>query len=227
MGRTALLLALLIAVGLAGSPAQAQKMYRCGKVYQDRPCPAGQAGKVVGRTGTGAAAPAAAARDPECVQQGRDSLKIVWAREGGASLERLLEDATGTERQAFVRDVYRRPGAASNVQAAVEADCVQAKEAAARQSALDLAAALKAQREGKAPPVPPGHYGSPGAAAPSTPGPDQAALAAAAKKQQCAALDARMDRLRARERAGGSSRTMDELNEARRRLRSTMSEAGC
>ena len=99
MGRTAIVLGVFLGLGLAGSPAQAQKMYRCGKVYQDRPCPAGQAGKVVGRTGAGAAAPQAAGRDPECAQKAR----------------------------------------------------------AERQTALDLAAALKAQREGKLPPVRPGY----------------------------------------------------------------------
>ena len=70
--------------------AEAQTMYRCGSVYQDRPCDAGAKSKVVGSTGSASAAPAPAAGvDPECGQRARDSQKIVWAREGGATEERL------------------------------------------------------------------------------------------------------------------------------------------
>lgn len=52
---------LLALVGLA-FPTHAQKMYRCGNVYQDQPCAGEQQGKVIGSTGgaPASAAPAAA-----------------------------------------------------------------------------------------------------------------------------------------------------------------------
>ena len=224
---------LLLGGLLIGAQAQAQTMYRCGSVYQDRPCDAGKKGKAVGSTGTGAAAPQAGGADAECVQRGRDSNKVIWAREGGATQERLLSEAkTGNERR-LIQDVYRRPGAPSTVQAAVEADCMAEKQQEALDLAVGMAAALKAQREGK--------MGAP--AAPSAQGvaPDPQAQERAAqraqqqqadndadkKRKQCAAYNEWMERLRTEERAGGSAQTMDRLNADRRNLRERMSKAGC
>ena len=43
---------LLVAASFAlCAQAQAQSMYRCGNVYQDRPCAAGMKSRVVGSTG--------------------------------------------------------------------------------------------------------------------------------------------------------------------------------
>ena len=65
---------LLVAASFAlCAQAQAQSMYRCGNVYQDRPCAAGMKSRVVGSTGV-ASAPStpSAGVDPECAQRGRD-----------------------------------------------------------------------------------------------------------------------------------------------------------
>jgi len=214
--------------------AQAQTLYRCGSVYQDRPCDAGKTGRVVGSTGTGGGAAAAPASniDPECAQRGKDSNKIVWAREGGATEERLLSEASSARERRLIQNAYRRPGAASTVQAAVEADCVAEKQREGEQAALAIAAALKAQKEGG------------GAATPSLPaqslaqhqGEEQAAQIAAQqraereaehKKRQCTRYGDEMESLRRAERAGGSASRMDSLNEQRRNLREQMSRAGC
>jgi hypothetical protein len=219
--------ALVASALLLALQAHAQTMYRCGSVYQDRPCDAGKTGRALGSTGTAPAAAATASLDPECAQRGKDALKIVWSREGGATEERLVSEATTPAAKRLVQDVYRRRGAASHVQAAVEADCIAEKQKAEEDTAKAIAAALKAQREGtpQAPET---------AAAPS-PDPhaeerakrERAAYEADRKKEQCARYNARVDELRARERAGGSAHTMDELNEQRRSLRAQMSGAGC
>jgi hypothetical protein len=204
--------------------AQAQTLYRCGSVYQDRPCDAGKTGKVLGSTGSGAAAAPESGIDPECVQRGKDSNKIVWAREGGATEERLLSEASSARERRLIQNAYRRPGAASTVQAAVEADCVAEREREAQQAAIAIAAALKAQREG---------------GTVQTPDPqaqEQAAQIAAQqrtereaeyKKRQCTRYGEEMESLRRAERAGGSASRMDSLNEQRRNLREQMSRAGC
>ena len=44
--------ALLACGAFAAVAAHAQTMYRRGSIYQDRPCPADQKGRVVGSTGT-------------------------------------------------------------------------------------------------------------------------------------------------------------------------------
>ncbi len=94
--------------------------------------------------------------DAQCAQRGKDSLKIVWSREGGATQERLVAEARTFQEKRFVEDVYRRRGSASEVQASVEADCVAQKEKQDLADALAKAAA-RAQREatGAEPAAPP------------------------------------------------------------------------
>lgn len=215
---------------LIAAQAQAQTMYRCGKVYQDRPCAAGEKGKAMGSTTSSAPASGTSGVDAECAQKGKDALKIVWSREGGATEERLLSEARSDAERRFVRDVFRRGGGASHVQAQVAADCMVEKERAEQADALAIAAALKARREGKlaspsAPSAAPAGYGNPNAQADGSR--DQAAREAERKKRTCASYNASMDNLRSAERAGGSARRMDELNDSRRRLRDQMSAAGC
>jgi hypothetical protein len=223
-------------LALAGSlmisaQAESQTMYRCGSVYQDRPCDAGKAGRVVG--GAAAAGPAttqSSGVDPECVQRGRDSNKIVWAREGGASEERLLSEASSAKARRLIQNAYRRPGAATTVQAAVEADCVAEKRREEQENAIALAAALKAQKEGAGAPT---QLLQPGAA---PAGQDQAVQIAAQqraereagqKQAQCARYRDDMESLVRQERAGGSASRMDSLNDQRRSLRERMSRTGC
>jgi hypothetical protein len=229
--KPAIALLLLLSGASWIAAAQAQTMYRCGKTYQDRPCAAGQAGKAMGSAvSSSAPAAGAAGADAECVQKGKDSLKIVWSREGGATEERLLGEAHSEAQRRFIRDVYRRPGAASTVQAAVEADCVVAKAQAEQDAAIALAAALKAQREGKLA-SPPAGYGD-AAAASAAPDPAleerrKAEQLAAAAKRRCDGLGSELDRLRADERRGGSAQTMERLAERRRELHAQMGKAGC
>jgi len=217
---------LLIAV-----QAQAQTMYRCGSVYQDRPCDAGKAGKVVGSTGTaGPAATPSGDVDPECVQRGKDSLKIVWAREGGATEERLLSEASSSRERRLVQNAYRRPGAATTVQAAVEADCVAEKRRAEQDAAIALAIALKAQREGGGPAAQSLQPASDPVAqerAAQIAAQERAERDAERKKAQCASYRDDMESLVRKERTGGSASRMDSLNEQRRSLQNRMSASGC
>lgn len=214
---------------LVAAVAQAQTMYRCGSVYQDRPCDAGRQGKALGSTGTGEAAAPSVGIDAECVQRARDSNRIVWAREGGASEERLLSEAKSEGERRLVRDVYRRPGAASTVQAGVQSDCVAEKRREEQETALAVAAALKAQREGTLPAGAPrpAAISAPEGAAPELIAQQRAKQEADDKRRQCERYGDEMERLRREERAGGSAAVMDRLNERRRGLRERMSRAGC
>jgi hypothetical protein len=213
---------------LGATQVQAQTMYRCGSVYQDRPCDAGK-GRALGSTGTAAPAARTTGVDAECAQRGRDSLKIVWSREGGATEERLLAEAKTPAEKRLVRDVYRRPGAASTVQSAVEADCVVEKQKAEEEAAKALAAALRAGRDSTSPAysVPPPAAEANQEQAAERRREERAAADLERKKQQCARYDAQLDSLRAQERAGGDVRRMEALNEQRRSLKSQMSSAGC
>jgi hypothetical protein len=221
-------LVLLLGMALVCAQAQSQTMYKCGKVYQDRPCDAGKAGKAIGSTGTAAAPARSVGVDAECAQRGRDSLKIVWSREGGATEERLVSEASAPAQKRFVRDVYRRPGAASTVQAAVEADCIAEKQKLEQEAALAAAAAVRAQREG-APPASPATQpaAQPDPAAEARRRAEREASEAEGKKRLCAQYNAEVNDLRSRERAGGSLQAMERLNESRRQLRERMSASGC
>lgn len=215
---------------LLAAQAQAQTMYRCGSVYQDRPCDAGKAGKVVGSTGAaGPAATQSSDVDPECVQRGRDSQKIVWAREGGATEERLLSEASSAKERRLIQNAYRRPGAASTVQAAVEADCVAEKKRDEQEAAIAIAAALKARREGGDAPqsLQPSSNSGAKEQAVQIAAQERAQREADQKRRQCARYSQDMESLVRQERSGGSSSRMDSLNEQRRSLRERMSQAGC
>ena len=227
---------LILSAGLLVAAAvQGQTMYRCGSVYQDRPCDAGRPGKALGSTSSRDAAAPSAGVDADCVQRARDSNRIVWAREGGATEERLLSEAKSEGERRLIRDVYRRPGAASTVQAAVETDCVAEKRRLEQETALAVAAALKAQREGS---VPASSAGTASATS-SLAAPEAPALAAQRHKDReaereaeerrrlCARYKDEMENLRRAERSGGSAAVMDGLNERRRNLRDRMSGAGC
>jgi hypothetical protein len=215
---------------LLAAQAQAQTMYRCGSVYQDRPCADGKAGKVVGSTGAaGPAAIQSSDGDPECVQRGRDSQKIVWAREGGATEERLLSEASSAKERRLIQNAYRRPGAASSVQAAVETDCVAEKKREEQETAVAIAAALKARREGGDAPQSLQSSSNPGAQeqAVQIAAQERAQREADQKRRQCTRYSQDMESLVRQERSGGSSSRMDSLNEQRRSLREQMSRAGC
>src|SRR5258706_3464322 len=148
------LIYLPMAMLLCGS-ALSQTMYKCGRVYQDGPCADGK-GKSMGAATSEApaAAPASGPYAAECAQRGKDSLKIVWAREGGATEERMLGEAATEPQKRLVQNVYRRRGAASQIQVAVEADCLVEKEKLEREAALAAAEAVRVLREGTPPAVP-------------------------------------------------------------------------
>lgn len=140
---TMLWLAALALAPAAGGAAT----YKCGNVYQDRPCagdgpqqlisPSG----VPARTGTPPAAapqrgavPSAPAADPGkqavstefCAARRKAAQEVAWKREAGATRESQLAEAR--DRDSFFSDtieaVYRRPrGSAAEVSKAIEDDC--------------------------------------------------------------------------------------------------------
>lgn len=131
-------------------PASAQKMYRCGSVYQDRPCASGTESKTLSGGGVPtatASAASAVAADAECTKRGSAAQKIKWVREAGKTEEQQLVGATSQYDRDLIADVYQRQGTSGQVRAAIEADCMQAKQRAAQAAAL-LEAMRKAQGAG-------------------------------------------------------------------------------
>ncbi|MGE3349928.1 MAG: hypothetical protein AB7I35_21065 [Ramlibacter sp.] len=217
--------ALALCLTLSVLPAHA--LYRCGNVFQDRPCDASGAVRAAPATVPSAPTPAATRKPPSaftavCARIGLDAQRFVWKREGGATLEQQMADLPNAhnrnELARTLESVYQHRGSAPEIRAAIEADCLVEK-----QKAADAAAALKNLQEAaaRAPaaPVPPTGT-APGATAVRPP-------AVVDGKARCADLKRERDALLERGRAGGSAATMDSLNDQKRRVDAAMGEARC
>jgi hypothetical protein len=135
-----------------------QTMYRCGNNYQDSPCENDQPSSRIGKTSS--STPAQAQSPPqnqaqsqaaiaECTNRGKDSLKISWTREAGATAEKQLAelDTKGlSSRQAayekrLISSVYEKRGSSVSIRSDIEADCMAEKEKIKQAQVLAAAAA--------------------------------------------------------------------------------------
>ena len=226
--------AMLVTLAMLGLPLplQSAQMYRCGNVYQDRPCEGAQTGASMPGAGAKARADAPAATaaggtmHPVCAQRGSDSQKIVWSRESGATEEKMLASAANPAQRQLIADVYRVRGSAPQVRARIEAECqaemAEKAKALAIHESMVRAGALPAQ-----------------GAAPAGPTPEQLEAAAKAKSQQeeqqqaamktarCNSLNAQRDSIREQQRKGGSGEYMDRLNRQRTQIDGQLRSMGC
>lgn len=217
---------LLLLAGLSAS-AHAQKMYRCGNTYQDRPCSGEQQGKVLGSTGVPqpSAAPAA---EGYCGQRGASAQKIMWAKEAGRTEEMQLSAASGAEERKLIAEVYRKRGSSVEVRAAIEADCTAERQRAAQAAALIEAAAKLQEQDKPAAATPPAAATSANSdAAAVRQQQEAAAREAASKKSRCSTLADRLENIRNSQHSGGSAATMDSLRQQQRKTEKEWGDAGC
>ncbi|MBI1890526.1 MAG: hypothetical protein HYS18_07770 [Burkholderiales bacterium] len=134
-------------IGIAAVlPSHAQGMFKCGNSYQDRPCDGKDSGKELKVRNTIAAEGGAnPVNDAQCATRGARAQKMVWAREGGATQEKMLGEARSADERELVMEVYARRGTSHEVRAAIEATCVAEKERMAKAAALLESAGLKKQ----------------------------------------------------------------------------------
>ncbi len=218
---------ILCALAWLAVPASAagKSMYRCGNSYQDTPCEGGTEVKRTGKATTTVSAETQAV-DAECTSRGQASLKIVWAREAGATMERQLADAKAGEQRRLVASVYEKRGSAPAIRSQIEAEC-QAEQDKMRQVQALAAAAAKLQ-EGLPRDAPASNAGAPQQSAPETFAERQSAAASAAsKKATCARLSESMESLRQQQRAGGSTAAMDRMNQQKRNLEAVLRSNEC
>ena len=224
-GRTACVLLLsLLATGAAHA------VYRCGNVYQDRPCDdkGPQPHLTPGMRATPEPAGAPSAITPAspfaaaCSRAGEEAQKVAWKREGGATRDQQMAEPANASRPAMatiIDSVYRKRGTAPQIRAAIEAECV-----ADKQKEADTAAALKAllQSQQSGTPAP---AAAPAAAA-SAPAAAQK-TSAAAPNPSCAAWRSELDTINAEFRRGGNSAAMERLQSRRREVEQSMREGRC
>ena len=221
-----------LTVCLPASAPLAQKMYRCGNEYQDRPCGGGKEGKdmsVGGASGkvsnSPIAAPAEAAGSPVCPQRGAESRKIVWAREAGETQEKMLSLERDPGRRKLIADVYRIRGTAAEVRRRIETEC----QVEMAENAKAVALHEQMVRAGVLPPVQ--------QAAPVDPGAQERNAAAsnaelkqrdaARKKARCTDLATNAESLREQERRGGSIERMNSLRRQRASTDDELRKVGC
>ncbi|MFZ6749971.1 hypothetical protein [Undibacterium sp. Ren11W] len=196
------------------SGLQAQTMYRCNSSYQDRPCEAGQQAAVIGKMSVSAQKGDV---DLACTRRSEEAKKIIWSREGGASQEKLMAEASSGDRRKLIADVYAMRADASMVRAAIEKDCMEEKkqphvlldtseQGPARRSANELKNADTA-----------GNSGANRVQAESN----------ARERAQCFNLKSKMQNIRLAQAEGGSVATMETLNQARRAAQTESTALGC
>ncbi|MEZ0308089.1 MAG: hypothetical protein ACAH21_09190 [Ramlibacter sp.] len=214
------------------STGAAHAVYKCGNVYQDRPCDekGPQAHLTPGmrpaQSTTPAGAPAAAAAGSPfaaaCARVGEEAQKVSWKREGGATREKQLAETPASAN--IIESVYRKRGSAPEIRAAVEAECFAEKQQAADTAAA--IAALQAQQRAAQVSAPVSQSAPPPAAATSA-APTQKTAAAAGPSSSCPAWRSRMDTINAEFRQGGTAAHMESLHNRRRDVEKLMREGNC
>lgn len=215
---------ILLALGIV-EPASAQ-VYRCGSKYQDHPCEAGSQTKVI----SSSAAPQPTARpsqDSVCAPRGSSALKIMWAREAGATAERQLSETNIPDERKLILDVYQKRGTAREVSAAIEADCLAEKERLALAANLAATAARLAGQNQVPQAMPRGHSDAEMKAAESIRKEEEATRKANMKKAQCANYEVLLENIRRNQRVGSSAQGMESLNQQRRDIDKEKHDAGC
>jgi hypothetical protein len=213
--------------------AHGQTMYRCGNAYQDHPCESSTNQKVLGSPSAARTAPAGAQSpdagagvsqtDTHCQQRGIQAEKIMWAREGGATLAQQIADSSHPVNAALASDVYQRRGSAADVRRAVEADC--GTEAARAMEAARLNAAASAIMGGQS-----------GQNLDTTPKPAEGGQATvssspqravSAQAQRCNDLQAEAKTIASQQHSGGSLATMRSLDDRANQNSQARLAAGC
>jgi hypothetical protein len=119
------LLAATLAFGLLGAgPAAAEsKAIKCGRVYQDRPCP-GHEGRLIATTQAQKAVATRHTVDAACQRRGAQAQTIISQREEGSSEDDLLAGTRSVSEKRLISEVYSYQGDAAQQRAAVEKTCM-------------------------------------------------------------------------------------------------------
>lgn len=212
----------ILVVAMAPATVSAQTMYRCGTVFQDKPCDNGQQGKVIGtnRTSNSSQSSAKPALDLSCARRGEEAKKIIWSREGGASAEKLMAEASSGEQRRLIANVYAIRGNSADVRSAIENECMAEKTRERQGGYLDNEyGGSQTRNDEKKASSPSSQEKNPAIIA------DENAIRN--KRALCENLNSQIKSIRDQQRAGGDSRTMDGLNRQKYDLESALRSSDC
>lgn len=112
----------------AGTALAAGAAIKCGRVYQDRPCPGG--GRVIAPTKAQKAIGTAHPVDPACERRAADAKPIIDARQQGVTEDQLLQEAGGdVSRIHLVNAVYKTSGTPDEQRDGLIASCLAERDA--------------------------------------------------------------------------------------------------
>lgn len=222
-----------------------QTMYRCGNKYQDSPCENGEPSSRIGKTSSSTQAQAQSqpqnqaqsqAAIAECTNRGKDSLKISWAREAGATAEKQLAELGSkglSGRQAayekrLIGSVYEKRGSSVSIRSDIEGECMAEKEKIKLAQVL-AAAAAKLMED-----VPSDSAPSKGVGATTEQksvqirgDSDRSDPTQEMHKRTCARLTRELTSVRSQQRAGASGSAMTRLGDSKRELENSLRSEGC
>jgi hypothetical protein len=224
----------LLAIASMAAPmsAMGQKMYRCGNGYQDTPCQNGEPMTTISK-GSAPRPAQTQSVDAECTDRGEAALKVVWAREAGATSERQIAEIDGkgfssaraAQQRQLIASVYQKRGSAPSIRSQIEAECLAEKEKLRQIQALGTAAA-KLNDE-----LPPSARPTNSVASDQNPSETRHLSAQsntdAEHTRSCARLKSSLESARKEQRAGGDAATMDTLREKTRQLDASLRSEGC
>jgi hypothetical protein len=154
-------------------------------------------------------------------------MKIMWAREAGATAERQLSETNRPDERKLILDVYQKNGTAREVRAAIEADCIAEKERLALAAELAATAAKLSGQNQPPQAMPRGPSDAEMKAAESRRKEEDATRKTNMKKAQCDNYEVRIENIRKNQRAGSSAQGMESLNQQRRDIEKEKHDSGC
>lgn len=164
----------------------------------------------------GATPSAGGAGDPVCVARGEQARKIAWAKEAGRSRSDQVAGATNPDDRLLVEEVYMTKGMSPEIVAAVVERCSKER---ARQLVV-VPSQLSPQENMST--------SAPAAAAPARDTRNVGARSATSEKaSMCRRFDEELERIRDRQRHGGSASTMETLRQELRQKEDARFSAGC
>lgn len=124
-----------IFIASAGFGVNAQNLFKCGAVFQDKPCDTDLQQKYSRVTGSFTKEQVTASADAQCADLGARALPIIQARLRNEPVQNLHAQVEQTpmtrqdraQQKDLITAVYSRSGSAVDLRAGIETDCMEKK----------------------------------------------------------------------------------------------------
>ena len=133
-------IAVLVVTVAACSGASGQNLFKCGATFQDKPCDTEVQKKYSSLTGSFSKEQVNATADAQCADRGIRALPFIQARTRQETLESLHAAIDGkpiarlekVKEKELASTVFAKKGSPVEIRAAIETDCMDSKQFAAK-----------------------------------------------------------------------------------------------